>query len=137
MIISGASYQRISVDPHLTAPSLGIHHIKGHVAVLHCTHSLTSCILTMPSAPGVSAEEAKKLKDAKSKKDNEARKRRDAKTKYLEKAKTDTVEELVGVADLEKEYFKEGEWVPAWGHVEFVSQLQHWVKLRCRMGMLV
>jgi hypothetical protein len=76
----------------------------------------------MPSAPGVSAEEAKKIKEAKSKKDNEARKRKEAKEKYLAKTKTDTVEELVGVADLEKEFFKEGDWVPAWGHVEFASR---------------
>lgn len=73
-------------------------------------------------APGVSSEEAKKIKDAKAKKDNEARKKHDAKQKYLAKAKTETVEELMGVSDLQKDgYFKEGDWVPAWGHVEFVS----------------
>ena len=60
------------------------------------------------------------MPDARSKAANEAKKKRDARMKYLEKTKTDTVGEVVGVADLEREFLKDGEWEPAWGHVEFV-----------------
>lgn len=33
----------------------------------------------------------------------------------------DTVNEMVGGDELEQEWFKEGEWGPGWGLVEFVS----------------
>jgi hypothetical protein len=72
----------------------------------------------MPSAPGVSSEDAKKIK---AKKEDAARKRKEKEARYKEKVKTETVEELVDVAALEQEFFQEGEWGPSWAHVEFVS----------------
>lgn len=75
----------------------------------------------MPSAPGVSAEEAKKIKDAQDKKKKAEKAKKEARAAYLAQAKTDTVEELIGAGELEKTWFKEGDWKPAWGNVEFVS----------------
>ena len=71
----------------------------------------------MPSAPGVSSSEAKKL-EAKKKQAAEAKAKKKA---YEAKAAPDTVEELVDANELEAEWFKEGDWKPSWGHVEFVS----------------
>jgi hypothetical protein len=71
----------------------------------------------MPSAPGVSSSEAKKLETKK----RQAAEAKAKKKAYEAKAAPDTVEELVDANDLEKEWFKEGDWKPAWGHVEFVS----------------
>jgi hypothetical protein len=75
----------------------------------------------MPSAPGVSSEDAKRLK---AKKEDAARRKQEKELKYKEKVKTETVEELVDVAALEQEFFKEGEWGPSWANVEFVSSLR-------------
>ena len=72
----------------------------------------------MPPAPGVSSEDAKKLK---AKKEEAARKRKEKEARYKEKVKTETVEELVDVEALEQEFFKDGEWGPSWAQVEFVS----------------
>lgn len=69
----------------------------------------------------MSCTQVQLISGSKTKADDAAKKKREAKTKYMENAKTDTVEAVIGVADLEKELLKEGEWEPAWGHVEFVD----------------
>lgn len=43
------------------------------------------------------------------------------KKRYGGKADPATVEEMVGGDELGREWFKEGEWKPAWSNVEFVS----------------
>ena len=76
----------------------------------------------MPSAPGVSSSDAKKLEAKKIEaKKSHAAAAKAKKKAYEARANPETVEELVDVGDLEKEWFKEGEWKPSWGHVEFVS----------------
>jgi beta-phosphoglucomutase-like phosphatase (HAD superfamily) len=75
------------------------------------------------SSSSKASEEAKRLKEEKHKRDATSSKKEQARAKYQEAARgTTTVDELVGVADLEKNFFKEGEWQPAWAHVEFVSR---------------
>ena len=78
----------------------------------------------MPSAPGVSSSDAKKLEAKKIEaKKSHAAAAKAKKKAYEALANPETVEELVDVGDLEKDWFKEGEWKPSWGHVEFVSGL--------------
>lgn len=43
------------------------------------------------------------------------------KKKYGAKADPGTVQEMVDANELGEEWFKEGEWKPAWSNVEFVS----------------
>ncbi|KAK1927978.1 hypothetical protein DB88DRAFT_508035 [Papiliotrema laurentii] len=73
------------------------------------------------SSSSKAAEEAKRLKEEKHKRDATSSKKEQARAKYQKEAArgTTTVDELVGVADLEKNFFTEGEWQPAWAHVEF------------------
>ena len=78
----------------------------------------------MPSAPGVSSSEEAKIRRAeKEKKDSAARKREEQKREYQKKANPETVEELLDGPEVEREWFKEGEWKPEWAIVEFVSGL--------------
>ena len=72
-------------------------------------------------APGVSEEEAKRIKKAKAEKDEAAAKKAKKKAEYLKKANPETVEALIDPGALEKDFFKEGEWKPSWGIVEFVG----------------
>ena len=74
-------------------------------------------------APGVSSEEAKKIKEAKSKQDAAAAKHAKKIAQYKKEASSTTVADLVDASNLEKTFFTQGEWQPAWGHVEFVSSV--------------
>nr|ODN94073.1 hypothetical protein L203_00248 [Cryptococcus depauperatus CBS 7841] len=62
-----------------------------------------------------SSAEREKAKEAKKKKEELEAKRR----AYRKKCDPATVEEMLGGKDLEKDYFKEGQWKPSWAHLEF------------------
>jgi hypothetical protein len=70
----------------------------------------------MPAPPGMSQEEYISLKRAqKEKQDLKA-----AESKYNRRYAPDTVVEGIDTETLETTWMKAGEWVPAWGQVEFV-----------------
>ncbi|ODO05422.1 hypothetical protein L198_02115 [Cryptococcus wingfieldii CBS 7118] len=68
-------------------------------------------------------EKAKKAAAEKEKEKKEKKKAEEelkaARKKYMDKANPKTVDQLLGEKDLEKDYFKEGEWRPSWAYVEF------------------
>ncbi|WWD22909.1 hypothetical protein CI109_107404 [Kwoniella shandongensis] len=68
----------------------------------------------MPSSSSSSSDPARKKKEADA---ALAKKRKE----YLKKADPSTVNELKNPDELEKEYFREGEWRPSWALVEFDS----------------
>ena len=84
-------------------------------------------------APGVSSSDRKAQDAAREKKAKEAKAKADAraakKKEYMSKAAADTVEEMVEPGELERKWFKEGEWRPEWAPVEFVSRA--FPKSRC------
>ncbi|KAK4683737.1 hypothetical protein P7C73_g6490, partial [Tremellales sp. Uapishka_1] len=84
----------------------------------------------MPPAPGESTADYEKRKKEQQKAEDEkkaAAKAKDEKKKkekayqkeYAKKADPTTVEELVDADELVNSVFKEGEWRPAWGIVEY------------------
>jgi DNA-binding protein H-NS len=78
----------------------------------------------MPAPPGMSEKEAEAIKEkqkAKAKADAEKKKvKADYQKKYADPS---TVEELVEANEVDNDWFKDGDWRPGWGHVEFVSSL--------------
>ncbi|WVQ80085.1 hypothetical protein IAT38_002186 [Cryptococcus sp. DSM 104549] len=71
----------------------------------------------MPSSSSSSADAKKKEEAKKKKKEEEEIKAK--RKEYMKKADPSTVDELLGAKDLEKDYFQEGKWRPAWAQVEF------------------
>lgn len=65
--------------------------------------------------------EKKKAEDGKAQEKFDKTYASEMKKRYGGKADPATVEEMMDVNELGEEWFKEGEWKPAWSNVEFVS----------------
>jgi hypothetical protein len=95
--------------------------------------------------PNMSQEEydaylARKKADKKAAEDSKAQDKFDKtyagemKKRYGAKADPATVEEMIDAGELGDEWFKEGEWKPAWSNVEFVSSSRGMGTTLFRMG---
>jgi membrane protein involved in colicin uptake len=73
-----------------------------------------------PSKPDDAA--AKAAKEARAKEEADKKAAKEARAKYMKKADPATVEDTLGPGELEREWFKDGEWKAGWANVEFVSE---------------
>jgi hypothetical protein len=67
------------------------------------------------------ASEKKKAEDGRQQEKFDKTYASEMKKRYGAKADPGTVQEMVDTNELGEEWFKEGEWKPAWSNVEFVS----------------
>lgn len=120
----GSTDGRTALPPINPIPGPSTTHPTFDRSSLYSSHSSMPSSSSSSSSSSKAAEEAKRLKEEKHKRDATSSKKEQARAKYQKEAArgTTTVDELVGVADLEKNFFTEGEWQPAWAHVEFVSR---------------